>query len=367
MLRNSDLAGSWSIHYRDEHTGFPVTIDAAYGGYPTWGVGSGSPNPEPVHSDSGSSSPLSQDTAHQPQFSFVPYLVTGEFFHFEELELWAAYNLAETNPGSVAEPDTESGDGYRNRHKGLITNRGQLRARAWNLRTLAMTAAFTPDDYYTKQYWEQILENNIERYYWRYAIKNNYGYGNHRTPDGTQPWMDDYMTWAMYYTLSQGYESARPSAEWKALFPVARMGHGSLNSQWCWQAATEFKLGEHPADGSLWPTINDWWAAYMPAAQGKACNTQAMADAIGVAGPGDMLGRPRSSSSYVAQMSMALAAAVDLDIPGADIAWAIYSGATGERNEFPDFRGSARFAIVPMHDERRSWSRPKAPQDLSVH
>jgi hypothetical protein len=362
LLRDSDLAGSWSMHYRDENTGRAVTIDEAYGGYPEWGVDSGSPKVTPVSASSGSGSGLSQDTSHQPQFNFLPYLVTGDFYHFEELEFWSAYNLAEANPGSVAEPDTASGDGYRNQHKGLITNRGQLRGRAWNLRTLAMTAAFTPDNYYTKRYWDQILENNLERYYWRYATKNNYGYGDHRRPDGTQPWMDDYMTWALAYTLDQGYENARVSANWKSLFPVARMGQGSLNSNWCWQAATDFKLGLHPDDGSLWPTINDWWAAYMPDAQGMTCNTKEIASAIGVSGPGDMRGRPESSSSYVAQMGMALGAAVDLGVEGARDAWDIYGGATGERNAYPDFRGSPRFAIVPRTYQPEMGSRPRAPK-----
>ena len=191
--------------------------------------------------------------------------------------------------------------------------------------------------------------------------KIGYGYVDHRRPDGTQPWLDDYMTWAAAYTLDQGFESARVSAEWKALFPVARMGKGALNSNWCWQAATDFKLGLHPDDGSLWPTINDWWAAYMPDAQGKTCNTPEMASAIGVSGPGDMRGRPDSSSSYVAQMSMALAVAVDLDIDGAKEAWDIYIGATGERSELPDFRGSPRFAIVPRTYQPEMAAPPKSP------
>jgi hypothetical protein len=362
LIRNSDLAGSWGIHYRDENTGLPVTIDESFGGYPEWGAGSGNPAVAPVEATEGSGTPLSEDTAHQPQFNFVPYLVTGDFYHFEELEFWSAYNLAETNPGKISEPDTISGDGYRNLQMGYIINRGQLRARAWNLRTLAMTAAFAPDRHYTKPYWERILQNNIERYYWRYVIKNNYGYGDHRRPDGTQPWMDDYMTWAAAYTVDQGYESALVSARWKALFPVARMGQGSLNSKWCWQAATDFKLGLHPEDGSLWPTINDWWAAYMPEAQGLTCNTPEISSAIGVSGPGDMRGRPGVNDYYVAQMSMALAAAVDLGVEGAREAWDIYSGASGERTEFPDFRGSPRYAITPRSYQPELASRPKAPR-----
>ena len=364
LIRDSDLAGSWNIHYRDENTGRPVTIDEAFGGYPEWGAGSGSPKVAPVSAAEGSGSPLKEDTAHQPQFNFLPYLVTGDFYHLEELEFWAAYNLAESNPGSISEPDTAGGDGYRNLHKGLIVNRGQLRARAWNLRTLAMTAAFTPDDHYTKGYWQQILENNIERFYWRFTVKNNYGHGRHASTSGT--WMEDYMGWALAYSLDQGYESARVSAEWKARFPVARMGHGELNSRWCWQAAASYALVDRPVEGGVWPTINDMWAASYPGAQGLVCNTPAMASALGLTGPGDMTGRPTSAGSYLAQMSMALAAAVDLNIPGAKAAWDIYGGATGERNAFPDYRGSPRFAIVPRGYQPGIGSRPKPPPQVSV-
>ena len=103
-----------------------------------------------------------------------------------------------------------------------------------------------------------------------------------------------------------------------------------------------------PGRFSLWTTINDWWAAFMPEAQGKACNTREIAEAIGVSGPGDMRGRPGSATSYVAQMGMALATAVDLGAEGAAEAWGIYSGAAGERKVFPDFRGRPQFGIVPV-------------------
>ena len=86
MIRNGDLAGSWNIHFRDERTRLPVTIDERYGGYPGWGAGPGRPDPASVETAPNAGSPLRADQAHQPQFSFVPYLVTGDFFHLEELE-----------------------------------------------------------------------------------------------------------------------------------------------------------------------------------------------------------------------------------------------------------------------------------------
>jgi hypothetical protein len=363
-LRNSDLASSWGIHYRDEATGFPVTIDERYNGYPGWGVSAGSPSPHPVSEAPDSSTYLRADTAHQPQFSFVPYLISGDFYHFEELDFWAAYNLARENPGTVSEPNTRSGDGYRNQHKGYITNRGQYRAIAWNLRTLAMIAAFTPDNYYTKPYWSEILENNIERFSAVWASRNNYG-AMVGTCSDSKPWMDDYVTWATGYTLGLGYETIRPAAEWKARYPIARMGKGQLSSNWCWQAAADYSFGGTQGD-SCWASINDWWAEWQPNAVGKVCNTQAMADAIGVSGPGDMLGRPGSSSSYVAQLAMGLAVAVDMDMEGARDAWNIYIGVTGERNRFPDFRGEPRFALFPRTYNPVGGTLPRPPGGVKV-
>ena len=113
-ILNSDLAGTWSIHYRDKDTGLPISIDD----YPYLTILSGNGdtyNPETEQYEafpdcSGfCGTPYVHDTSHQPSFSYVPYLITGDYFHMEEMIFWANYNLFSSNPG------------YRQQEKGLQT------------------------------------------------------------------------------------------------------------------------------------------------------------------------------------------------------------------------------------------------------
>ncbi|MEN3277007.1 MAG: hypothetical protein V7631_2797, partial [Massilia sp.] len=83
-LGTADLAGSWSMHYRDKNTDRPVSlIDYPY--MTIYGAGTDTKNPvtklqeafPKCALDASCSSPYRQDTAHQPAFSYLPYLVTG--------------------------------------------------------------------------------------------------------------------------------------------------------------------------------------------------------------------------------------------------------------------------------------------------
>jgi len=80
-LANGDAGGSYSIHYRDQKTGKPLSIvDHPYATL----LG----NPADAKSDlfpdcSSCSSPLTADDAHQPSIAYVPYLVTGDPYYLE--------------------------------------------------------------------------------------------------------------------------------------------------------------------------------------------------------------------------------------------------------------------------------------------
>lgn len=95
-----DLAGSWPIHYRDKITDLPMSIETfAYAGL----FGSQWDKTDPVtkkdHSFPAcldcSTSPFNYnpDTNHQPSLAYLPYLVTGDYYHLEELQFWANFNF----------------------------------------------------------------------------------------------------------------------------------------------------------------------------------------------------------------------------------------------------------------------------------
>ena len=72
------------------------------------------------------------DYAHQPDPFFVPYLLTGDPFYLDGLQLWAGYNSFMDNPG------------YRFGPYAVIYD-GQNRSNAWVLRTRLHAALASPD------------------------------------------------------------------------------------------------------------------------------------------------------------------------------------------------------------------------------
>src|SRR5258706_6961034 len=75
--------------------------------------------------------PWGADPAHEPSMSYVPYMVTGDLFHLEEMHFWATFNMASIPPES--------------RGSGLgLVNGTQVRAQAWSLRSLGDAAYITP-------------------------------------------------------------------------------------------------------------------------------------------------------------------------------------------------------------------------------
>src|SRR5699024_1514533 len=87
------LAGSWPVHYRDETTGRPVSLER----YPDLSthpnLSNWSENPlSAIHCGGDCSGKLKPDAAHQPSMDFVPYLLTGDYYYLEELQFWTAWN-----------------------------------------------------------------------------------------------------------------------------------------------------------------------------------------------------------------------------------------------------------------------------------
>jgi hypothetical protein len=74
-----------------------------------------------------------------------------------------------------------------------------------------------------------------------------------------------------------------------------------------------------------------------------ACDSPAMATALGLASPGEMWGFAKTPDGYPANLQPALAAAVDAGVEGAAGAWQRYAARAAK----PDFGGYPNWAIVP--------------------
>jgi hypothetical protein len=322
-LANGDAAASYQIHFRDKLTNLPITInDFPYltllGGQsstynPNTGEYEGFPE---VNNGNQSYTP---DDAHQPSLAFLPYIITGDYYFLEELHFWANWNIIMANPE------------YRNYDAGLL-KWGQVRAQAWSLRTLAHAAYITPDAHPLKQYFEGLLDNNIQ-----YYVDNTVGDPDANalgylaegayivdSPYQIRQWQDDFFTWTAGYLIDLGFTSAFPLFEWKSKFILGRMA----TDEFCWLLASGYTMQVAGSNGA---PFSSFAQLFQQNYGSKQCQGSVMD------------GYPEEATGFGANMQPALARIVDFGLSRSDIAWNRYMA----RNPKQDYSSSPQFAIVP--------------------
>ena len=342
-LGTADLAGSWSMHYRDRNTDRPVSLmDYPY--MTIFGVPTDTRNPATKLLEAfpkcaigaTCSNPSVHDSAHQPAFAYLPYLVTGDYYYLEELQFWGMYNVFQTNPG------------YRKNIKGLLS-REQVRGQAWSMRTLAEAAYITPDDDRLKLHFTQILANNLEWYNTTYTnnpaanvfgvldMSNAVVYNGDR---GIAPWMDDFFTSAIGHIAELGFSEARSLLRWKAKSPVMRMTDPGI----CWIDAALYSMNiRDSATSPYYTTMAEAWAGSRETAfTSLSCGSAEMAAYLKLK-VGEMTGYAASTAGYPSNMQPALAYGVDAGLPNGAVGWAKFMS----RSVKPNYGLSPQFAIVP--------------------
>lgn len=345
-------AGAWPMHYRDEKTDLPVSLDD----YPTMTLLSSS---GPFPSCGGNcSSPYTPEVAHHPSLAYVPYLVTGDHYLLEELQFWANWVMF-------------YGPAYGHANaKGLVVW-DQVRGQAWGLRTLAQAAYATPDDHPLKGYFNEKLQNNIQYFLDNWVDSNPLGYitntGAARELNlerWISTWMDDFLTWSFGHMVALGFEEARPVLEWKAKFPVGRLSHPDM----CWiLASTDWPTVRDDVylggSGDFVDTWDEWrraiiWSwedyAFAPGTTRSIagreqdlidaeCNSAEMANILGLP-RGNMISYD-GAQGYPANLQPAAAVAVEAGVPNAEIAFETLISAT----DYPgsEYNTSPQWAIFP--------------------
>jgi hypothetical protein len=342
-LATADGAGSWSIHYRDKATDRPVSLDD----HPYMTLLGNPPdtcNPTTKVCDAfppcagDCASPYTPDSPHQPALAYLPYLLTGDRYYLDELELWANWNMLQANPG------------YRDHERGLV-KWDQPRGQAWSMRTLGQVAFIAPDDDPLKKYFVDRLGFNLAWYAQQYLadagasplgyLKNGATLGD----DGTlAPWMDDFFTSSIGQLVALGFADARPLRDWKAKFPIGRM----LDPGYCWIFASAYHMSvQDPATKAFYPNFAAILGPTLAqggqgAAQGLTCGSPAMAAALGLK-TGEMVGYSSGPEGYPSNLQPALATAAESSAPGGAEAWAKFQA----RAVKPDYSSEPQFAIVP--------------------
>jgi hypothetical protein len=341
-LGTADLAGSWSMHYRDRRTGRPVSlIDYPYMtalGHPgdTVNPRTGKQEAFPPCPGDACKTPYTVDVPHQPAFAYLPYLVTGDFYYLEELEFWAMFDVLSANPG------------YRDNIKGLLKPE-QVRGQAWGLRTLGEAAYIAPDNDPLKPHLRRLVASNLDWYNAAYTdnreanklgfIANGYALG-YNNGTGTAPWMDDFFTSAIGHLADLGFDGAGRLLAWKARFPILRMTAPGT----CWIEGSIYALTvRDTATSPFYTTMAQAYkASHTPEVAALPCDSPALAQALKVK-PGEMVGFSASTEGAPSNMQPALAYAADVGGAAGREAWKRFMA----RSVKPDYGTSPQFAIVP--------------------
>lgn len=356
----ADGSGSWSIHYRDETTGYPVRTDNEKNRSMSLHNNMKNSGPLPVPRCAAGAScgtPFSSDTSHQPSLVYVPYLLTGDYYYLEELQFWAAHNPLATAPGS---------SGYG---QGLVRWQ-QVRGQAWSLRTLGHVSYITPDNHPLKGYFTKQLDYNLDFYHQTYVVGKPNKLGvydgsgtNAFKVDGSAPWQDDFLTWSFGYLSELGFAKATPILQWKAQYSVGRMTAPGF----CWISGADYYLIFRDSNASpIYSTFAELYNAnyggtsiknddrkVIQHPQGlryidQQCASQAQADWMTAADKkkwvqGQMMGYAGSGLGYPSNMQPALAVAATSGIPDAARAWEVFSS----RSVKPNYATAPQWAIVP--------------------
>jgi hypothetical protein len=341
-LGTADLAGSWSTHYRDRRTGRPVSlIDYPY--MTKVGAESDTRNPKTGKSESfppcpadACKTPYGDDVSHQPSFAYLPYLVSGDVYHLEELEFWAMYDVFHSNPS------------YRENIKGLLKPE-QVRGQAWGLRTLGEAAYIVPDADPLKKDFQRILKSNLDWYNAEYTDNRNAnklgflvnGYAMaYKDGTGLAPWQDDFFTASVGHLADLGFDGAGRLLAWKAKFPILRMTAPGM----CWTDATIFELIVRASPTApFYTTMEQAWRASKPPEIARlACGSSELAQALKVK-PGEMTGYSGSAEGFPSNLQPALAYAAAVGGDAGREAWRRFMS----RSVKPDYGMSPQFAIVP--------------------
>ena len=345
-LGTADLAGSWSIHYRDQKTGRPISIE----NYPYMtilGNVSDTFNPQTKKSEAfpvctQCSSPNIADSAHAPAFNYLPYLLTGDYYQLEELQFWAMWNTFRSNPG------------YRGNKLGLV-HQSQVRDQAWSLRNIADAAYITPDTDPLKPQLLRFVENNLNWYNANYTnnrnanslginVDNAIEYNN---KIGIAPWMDDFFTSVIGRLAEQGFSNALPLLRYKAKFPVSRM----TQPNFCWIFAAIYSLNVRttptaPLFTSIGQSYQSSLQSTYPAVAAnlanQSCASAAMANELKLR-TGEMTGYSTEATGFPSNMQPALAYSVDSGVADAATAWKVFMN----RSVKPDYGIGPQFAIIP--------------------
>ncbi|RKK01411.1 carbohydrate-binding domain-containing protein, partial [Teichococcus wenyumeiae] len=162
------------------------------------------------------------ESAHQPDLSFVPYILTGERWMLDNLQAQAAWNVV----SQWADMRGEDGN--------LLVQNNQVRGSAWALRQIDEAAWASPDGSAEQAYFSKVSDAN-----WSWIVQQiptwtaeqgeAHGWlpGEYGTAGALPPWQQDYFASTAIAAARHGNEDALTYLEWASNFLVGRFQHAA--------------------------------------------------------------------------------------------------------------------------------------------
>jgi len=175
-LGQADLAGAWPMQYREGRTDKFADRDRKVPGFgrpmtkygrPTLGADHPSAAdaltiqaPSFEGGDLWQNNRWTPDAAHRPDPFFPPYLVTGDYFYLESLQLWAGQDTF-----------CWAGNGPSNCYGDIARIRGQIRGNGWQLRDRLNAWLASPDDDPMKSVYVDAIHDALASWEGQFDIK----------------------------------------------------------------------------------------------------------------------------------------------------------------------------------------------------
>jgi hypothetical protein len=278
MLAIADAAGSIPWHFRDDATGQPVSLKD----HPNFWADSRASGPDAPATPFVEPQPWALANSHHAAASYVPYLLTGDRYHLDNLAHESAWAVA-------ALWDAERGGGL-----GLVDGFWtQGRARAWVLRDLGDAAYALPDDHPLKAYFNKLVQNNLDYFVEKYVVGDfakagelsGWLSGQTNANGNIPPWQQDFLATSVAALKNRGFEKAGTLLDWMDGFVSGRFISGDKGFDPLRGAPMDIKTYD-PATGkslTTWKEAYDQTFAGQPAPTSLNGNPEAAADAAAIA------------------------------------------------------------------------------------
>jgi hypothetical protein len=168
----------------------------------------------------GNSSGWDLDSAHQPDLSYVPYLMTGDRWMLDNLNAQASWNIVAQWPSERANASD------------ILVDGNQVRGAAWALRQIDEAAWAAPDGSAEKAYFTEAsnanwswLVSKIPEWTTEQGEAHGWLPGVYGVDGAMPPWQQDYFASTVIAAASRGNADALTFLEWQSNFLVGRFTH----------------------------------------------------------------------------------------------------------------------------------------------